>query len=113
MELTEAQYLAHYGKKGMKWGVRNTAKVQKRVDRIRRVASGTASKSDRRKAALLDVAAIDLIRGKGLRTGAQKTLDRNEATKKKIVGGKRKAYDILSPLNGVTMRDLSFDYDKG
>lgn len=42
-------FLEHYGTKGMKWGVRNvsTRKAQKRVDRIGRVADGTASKMDR------------------------------------------------------------------
>lgn len=42
-------FLEHYGTKGMKWGVRNVAtrKAQKRVDRIDRVAKGTASNLDR------------------------------------------------------------------
>jgi hypothetical protein len=49
-------FIEHFGTKGMKWGVRNarnvsTRRAQTRVDRIARVADGTASKVDRYNAA--------------------------------------------------------------
>jgi hypothetical protein len=41
-------FIEHFGTKGMQWGVRRaTDTAQKRIDRIDRVAKGTASKSDR------------------------------------------------------------------
>lgn len=45
-------FLAHYGVKGMKWGVHRQA----RLDRLQRVSSGTASTGDKLKTGMLDVA---------------------------------------------------------
>lgn len=51
-EKPSLEELMHYGKKGMKWGVRK----QRRLDRLERVASGTGSAKDNFKTGFSDVA---------------------------------------------------------
>lgn len=65
-QLTSNDYLAHFGVKGMRWGVRR----ERRLQRANRVASGTASKRDRIGFSLTDTSNASVIRNKGLQGAA-------------------------------------------
>jgi hypothetical protein len=116
MQIDEDAYLEHVGVKGMKWGVRRkikrTARQQKSVDRVRRVATGTASKRDKLFAATFQIPVTDLIAAKGsLSKSGQRILTRADSNKAKIEAGKMKTTDFLMRLQGVNIRDLDFAYD--
>lgn len=80
--------LFHYGVKGMKWGQR---KAEKR-DSLNRVASGTASGSEKRKA-FMDSSGLEMIRAGGsLKKVAarrankiQKQIDKDEARGQSVI----------------------------
>lgn len=126
-------FLEHFGVKGMKWGVtrqkaavekakersknpdrlgnRNNDKAQKRINRVRRVASGKASKTDKLVASLLKVPIQDLAVAKGnLREASQITLERQKKTQNKIISGKKRTTDILYRFSGNDIRELNFSY---
>lgn len=122
----DLDFLAHYGTKGMKWGQRralsraakgsdrlgnrNNKSAQRRIDRVSRVASGTASKGDIAKALLLNIPTQQVLLEGGVRGGAQATLDREKRIQNKIVSGKANATDILARIGGVDYRELKIDY---
>ena len=127
--LTHAEidvWFEHQGVKGMKWGVRraearaekgpdrfgnrHNKSAQRRVDRVSRVASGTASKGDKARALLLDVPLQDIITEGGLRGGAANALDRSKRVQNKVNVGKKNVTDILNRIGGVDIRELNFDY---
>lgn len=112
-------YLAHYGTKGMQWGVRKQRRIEKRagkqqkriVNPISRVASGTANRRDKAKTAL-NLSLVDIVRGKGLTGGAQLGLDRAQKIQTDIKEGRRRTLDILQRAGGVNMRYLDYSYKK-
>lgn len=63
--------LAHYGVKGMKWGVRRYQRIQKNLDRVGRIRDGTASKKDRLLAANNSLTFTSKQAGKQLERGAK------------------------------------------
>ena len=106
----DLDFLAHYGKKGMRWGVRNetrtvknTARAQKRIDRVARVASGTASKSDR-------VTAY-LATGTTTKRSAQYQLRQAADMQDKIAVGRGKTNNMLLKLQGVKASELNMHRD--
>lgn len=99
----DLDFLAHFGKKGMKWGVRrqvkNTALAQKRIDRIARVADGSASAKDR-------VAAY-YLHGVISKKSARYTLSRAMKAQKDIANGKKKVTASLAKLQGIRVSELN------
>lgn len=112
-EYLEEFLLEHSGVKGMKWGVRRkqkrTARQQKRIDRVRRVAGGTGSKTDKFVSSMIVVPGFRGIRG--ATRGAQLHLNALQKEKDKILAGKAKAKDLLNKAYGINMRDLNFSYN--
>lgn len=125
----DVDFLAHFGVKGMKWGVRkdtdsgggapkrdfgsrNNKQVQRRVDKTRKIASGKASLSEKTMAALFNIPVRDIINEQSLRGAAQTALDREQRIQRKITEGKKRTTDVIARLNGVNYRDLDFSYDE-
>lgn len=96
MFIDEAVYLEHYGKPGMKWGRRGTARVQKRLDRTSRIATGTASKKDR------------VLGSAFTKKGANRQLQRGANNQAKINAGKLKITNRLNIIGGVKVKNLDF-----
>lgn len=119
-------FLEHHGVKGQKWGVRraakraasgsdrfgnrNNARVQRRVDRVARVAQGKASVGDMIRATLFNIPVRDIVaEGGSIKGGAQHQLDRNKRLQNKISSGKRNATDIMLRLGGTDIRELNLN----
>lgn len=118
--------LEHSGVKGMKWGQRkaearaakgpdrfgnrNNAQMQRRLDRMKRVANGTASKTDLVKSALLDLTPAEMRIEGGPRGAAAAQLQRAARTQRKIQAGKKNTSDILMRIGGVDIRELNYDF---
>lgn len=119
-------FLSHHGVKGQKWGVRkynarvkkgsdrfgnrNQGQAQRRIDRLRRIASGNASKGDKLVAGLMQIPMTDIIREGGLQGGSALYLDRWKRNQNKIKAGKRNATDLINRLAGVEVRELNLGY---
>lgn len=84
-------FLEHHGIKGQKWGIRN----QRNLDRVSRVARGTASRSDKLHV-LNKQSALSLVRGHGLTGAAKRDMQRLTAQKKLIQSGEATTRDLLS-----------------
>jgi hypothetical protein len=100
----DADFLAHYGVKGMKWGQRrverNTARIQKRLDRTARVADGTATGGDRLKTAAVQ----GIYTGKG----AARILKRGEKQRDKIVSRRPRTEKFFKAYYGVKLSELNY-----
>lgn len=90
------EFLEHYGKKGMHWGIRGTRRVQKRLDRTQRIATGKASVIDR------------LLGSAVTAKGANRQLQRGANQQAKINAGKLKALNSLNIVAGVKVKDLNY-----
>ena len=106
MLMDESVYLAHYGKKGMKWGVRrankNTARLQKRIDRTSRIAKGNASVGDR------------LLGSAITKKGADRQLQRYANNQAKLSReGKHRVSKKLLQMQGVKYKELNYGGKKG
>jgi len=98
--VVDDEFLEHYGKLGMKWGKRQTAKIQKRVDRTSRIGSGTASAKDR---------VLGANRGTFTAKGANRQLQRGANHQAKIAAGKQKVTAFLMGKKGrARLKDLNF-----
>ena len=126
---TVEDFLAHYGIKGQKWGVRraeqraakgpdrfgnrNNQSTQRRLDRLSRVASGTATGGDKVKALLFNIPpALVLLEGGSVRGAAANQLDRGAKVQRKVNSGKMNVTDTLLRMGGVDVRELDYGYAK-
>lgn len=99
---TERQeYLEHYGVKGMRWGVRSTRRLQKRLDRTKRVRDGSATTGDKLKTAY--------VQGVYTQKGAARVLKRGAKYQAKIVEGDKKVREMLLLAGGIRIRDLNYE----
>lgn len=94
----DADFLAHFGKKGMKWGVKNEARLQA----TKRVAKGKGSYKDIAKVSMRE-SSLSLARNKGLQGAAAKTAMKQEALKKRILKGEATTRDFLNNWGSVTI----------
>lgn len=94
-------FLAHFGVKGMKWGVRR----EKHLNSIKRTAEGYGSFKDKF-VAVNSVSAIDLVRGKGFQGALRMKISELEDRKARTAEGKRIAGDLLSDLGLVGYANL-------
>lgn len=101
--------LAHYGKKGMKWGIRtvHAGKVKKRTDRLDRVASGTANRRDRVRvaAATSGVQKVQAAR-RGQSVAAMKSQDYKDHVRR-LETGEAKARDLILQYGFLSILDLN------
>lgn len=116
------EYFEHHGVKGQKWGVRraalrsakgpnrfgnrNNPQVQRKIDRVHRVAKGKGSTGDMIKAGLFDVPLVDIVAELSLSGGAQRSLERVKRHQDKVKAGKNNIADMLNRLGGVDVREL-------
>lgn len=100
-EEERSAHLEHFGVKGMKWGQRNNKRIQKRLDRTKRVRDGSASTKDK--------VATAYIQGVYTKKGAARVLDRGARQQAKILDGKKKASDLMLRFGGINVRDLNYD----
>lgn len=105
------EYFAHYGVKGMRWGKRGTRRAQKRVDRLRRVSAGNASRRDKVLAANSQISINSLIQGRGnLQKSAGISLDKAQKVQDKMNQGKRKVTNMVLKFHGLRYQDLDFSH---
>jgi hypothetical protein len=97
----DTYFLEHYGQKGMKWGVRRA----KRASNLVKVGQGKGSKGEKFKAAM-NVSAVDLVRGKGLKGAAAAKGKRIQDRTKRIKNGNAKARDLLIHYGSTRYTDL-------
>lgn len=101
-------FLAHHGVKGMHWGERRarslakrTARIQGRVDRTQRIATGKASTKDR----LLGSA----VTAKGAQRQLQRSANNQAKLQAKLDSGKFKTQTkILNKIGAVKLTDINF-----
>lgn len=89
-------FLEHHGVKGMRWGVRGTRRVQKRIDRANRILGGTASKKDQ------------LLRSAITKKGINRQLQRGADDQAKILAGQKKVANVLATASGVKIKNLNY-----
>lgn len=100
--------LIHFGKKGMKWGVRKSYldSVSKRGAQQRRVAEGKGSLGDKLKVGLTT---SGLTIGRAKKRGVSPAMERAIRTEEhiaRIKAGKATTHDILRAIGSTTMPDL-------
>lgn len=92
-------FLEHYGKKGMKWGVRQ----QNRLDSSRRVASGNARPGDKFAVAVYQSGASIVRSGGSLKRAAGRDVMKLEASKARIKKGEATTRDWLNKNGAFTL----------
>lgn len=99
--------LAHFGVKGMKWGVKKayTERITKKTDRFDRVASGKGSFGDKART-LATTSTHDLAAGRGLKGAASIRSARDKAHLDRINNGHAKLKDVLRMVGTVSNRDI-------
>jgi hypothetical protein len=98
--------LAHYGVKGMRWGVKKarTGDLNSHAKVLERVATGTGGKRDK-----LYAATRTPIKGlvkKGLKGGAAAEAAKSRAEIKRLATGKATAGDLLRAYGSMTLISL-------
>lgn len=101
MIIEETSYLKHYGKKGMKWGVRR----QRDLDFMKKVGSGKATRLEKF-AALNKLSLAEIAMGKGIEGASRNKARAMEEHKRKIQSGEVGARDILTQIGTTRLVDL-------
>jgi hypothetical protein len=99
----QEQWLAHYGVRGMKWGVRKarTGNLGTRAARAKRYASGKSEKAGGMRRVIDTASAInnygvnDLVKGRGLHSAAKRHAQVYEAERTRLAKGKATRKDLL------------------
>jgi len=102
MIIDEEDYLEHFGKKGMKWGVRR----EFRLNATKRVATGKSTKWDK---VIVTTGAIPphrLLTQHGLQGAAKLTLKNVSARRERVLSGKHTINDILVHLGTQNLGDI-------
>lgn len=94
------KFLEHHGVKGMKWGQRRNRKAQSHIDRIHRVATGTASVKDRTRVA----AETGVVTKKG----AAQILKRGVKLQENVKKGRGFITNKLLQFQGVSVSQLNY-----
>lgn len=100
--------LAHYGVKGMKWGVRKarTGDLNVRASRLERVAAGKGSVRD--KVVSLGGSSLhNLAVNRGLKNESRRRAANYRAQEKRLATGKAKALDVLKAYGTVSVYGLA------
>lgn len=108
------EFLAHYGVRGMKWGVRKarTGNLGTRAARQRRYASGESKKAGGARRIIDTASAVsnyrvnDLVKGRGLHRAAARRADVLDAERKRLATGKAKTTDVLKAYGQVAATAL-------
>lgn len=101
-EINREAALAHFGVKGMKWGVRK----QKNLERVQRIAAGKASIADTLRFSA-NVTIPELVRNKGsLKKAAAGRAAILSAQKKRIQSGNHTKLDVLDRAINTPVIDL-------
>lgn len=106
--------LTHHGVKGMKWGVRNVARGtgqayvdrhQPALQRLEKVASGTAGKGTKARVALTQVT-VGQLATRGLKGASAKNAERLAGHLERVQSGHLKGKDILALYGGIRLSDI-------
>jgi hypothetical protein len=84
-------FLEHFGVKGMRWGVRRQA----RLERVQRVAAGTASAGERLRFAFTDTSTLAILRRGGAGGAAAARVSQIERQRDTIQSGQVRVRDAL------------------
>ena len=95
------EFLAHYGVKGMKWGVRR----DRRANNLVKVGAGRGSATDKLRAYAF-TSPYDRVKGKGLRGGAARRGTRQLARNARVRAGESSAKDKLLFYGGSKHQDI-------
>jgi hypothetical protein len=95
-EKPDVDELIHYGKKGMRWGVRQ----QYRLDRANAVAKGTASRATKARFAITETSGLSIARGGGVKGAAASKAKQLGARKERIERGDATVKDLLANYGG-------------
>lgn len=117
-DVTREMALAHFGVKGMRWGVRNDSKPgrvgtrqayvnkqRQRLEPFKRVAEGKGSTLDK-VAVSQQLTLPELVRGKGAQGGAQLRVQGQEAFLKRLESGEARTSDILAMYGSIGLGDI-------
>lgn len=110
----QEEWLAHYGVKGMRWGVKKarTGDLGTRAARAKRYASGESKKAGGMRRAIDTASAInnyrinDLVKGRGLHSAAERHAKVYEAERKRLATGKATRTDLLKAYGTTTLLAL-------
>jgi hypothetical protein len=102
LETEVSDFLAHYGVKGMRWGVRRTKRIQNILDRHQRIAKGTASTKDK----LLGANRLVFTK-----KGARKNLEKGAYHQERILKGRGFTKALLKA-QAVNIGDLNYHTEK-
>ena len=116
-ESTYEDYLAHYGTKGMKWGLRKgglasrarqvgVEKKTKRIEQRERVLSGKSSIRDK-VAAGSTLSLAKVLKNKGVKNAIAKDLTRDMAARSRLESGQATTRDKLEVAMNISILDLA------
>jgi len=106
--MSSDEFIAHYGVKGMKWGVRRryAENVTRRTDVLDRVANGTATRREK-VAAVATTSLANLAVNKGLKNDAARRSANEKAHLARVMAGEKTARDTLVMFGRLSVLDIA------
>lgn len=95
------EFLAHYGVKGMQWGVRR----DRRAARLASLGTGDGGVASKARS-IRDYGIVDTVRGRGLRGGARIRGNRQLARNQRVKNGEASVRDKIAYYGGTRAVDL-------